>query len=113
MLLVSLCLTSLGVSDSPSFLAAGRGATPPSSWLSGASPCASAPSCVPSPVLTHLGFIRVLAVAQGAAMNTGIPLSFKTMVFSGSVPRSGAAGPMALVCLVFHGPLSCSPSWIS
>ena len=43
-------------------------------------------------VLIHLGFIHVLALVNSAAMNVEGHLSFKIMVFSGSVPRAGIAG---------------------
>jgi len=40
----------------------------------------------------HLGWFRVLAVVNSAAMNTGVRVSFRVMVFSRSMPRSGLAG---------------------
>ena len=40
----------------------------------------------------HLGCFHVLAIVNSAAMNTGIHMSFCTMVFSGRIPRSGIAG---------------------
>ena len=60
------------------------------------------------PVLIHLGCYHVLAVVHSAAMNVGEHLSFKIMVFSGSMPSNGIAGPMVLLCLVFNEPLSSS-----
>ena len=50
--------------------------------------------CVPH-VLTHfsvnghLGCFHVLPIVNGAAVSTGVPVSFVIMVFSGYVPRSG------------------------
>ena len=42
----------------------------------------------------HLGCFHVLAIVNSAAMNTGVPVSFriKVFVFSGYMPRSGIAG---------------------
>ena len=40
----------------------------------------------------HLGCFYVLVIVNGAAMNTGVPVSFKIMFFSGYIPRSGIAG---------------------
>ena len=40
----------------------------------------------------HLGCFHVLAIVNGAAMNTGVHVSFQIMVFSGYMPRSGTVG---------------------
>ena len=40
----------------------------------------------------YLGCFHVLAIINGAAMNTGIHVSFSTLVSSGYMPRSGMAG---------------------
>ena len=40
----------------------------------------------------HLSCFYVLAVVNGAAMNTGVPVSFCIMVFSGYMPSSRIAG---------------------
>ena len=40
----------------------------------------------------HLGCLPVLAIVNAAAMNTGVHVSFQSMVFSGCMPRSGIAG---------------------
>ena len=40
----------------------------------------------------HLGCFHVLAIANSAAMNTGICVSFSSFVSSGYMPRSGTAG---------------------
>ena len=39
----------------------------------------------------HLGFLHVLAIVNSAAMNTGVHVSFQSMIFSGYIPRSGIA----------------------
>ena len=39
----------------------------------------------------HLGCFHVLAIVNSAAVNTGLDVSFKIVVFSGYVPRSGIA----------------------
>ena len=40
----------------------------------------------------HLGCFHVLAIVNSAAMNTEVHVSFRIMVFSGYMPRSGIAG---------------------
>ena len=44
-----------------------------------------------SPVLP-LRLLPCLALVRGAAMNIGVYVAFKIMVFSGSVPRNRIAG---------------------
>ena len=45
-----------------------------------------------SSVNEHLGCFHVLAIVNSAAMNSGIHVSFSTLVSSGYMPRSGIAG---------------------
>ena len=40
----------------------------------------------------HLGCFHSLAIVNGAAMNTGVHVSFQTMFFSRYVPRGGIVG---------------------
>ena len=40
----------------------------------------------------HLGCFHVLAIVNSAAMNIGVHVSFRIMVFSGYMPRTGIAG---------------------
>ena len=40
----------------------------------------------------HLGCFHVLAIANSAAMNNGIHVSFSVLVSSGYISRSGIAG---------------------
>ena len=40
----------------------------------------------------HLGCFHILAIVNGAAMNTGVHVSFQTMFFSRYVPRGGIVG---------------------
>ena len=40
----------------------------------------------------HLGCFHVLAIVNSAAVNTGVHASFRIMVFSGYMPKSGIAG---------------------
>ena len=40
----------------------------------------------------HLGCFHVLAIANSAAMNTGVHVSFSVLISSGYMPRSGIAG---------------------
>jgi len=40
----------------------------------------------------HLWYFHVSTIVNSAAMNTGLPVSFRIMVFSGYMPRSGTAG---------------------
>ena len=39
----------------------------------------------------HLGCFRVLAIVNSVAVNIGVQVSFRIMVFSGYMPRSGIA----------------------
>ena len=45
-----------------------------------------------SPSDGHLGCFHVLAIVNSAAVNTGVHVSFRIIVFSGYMPRSGIAG---------------------
>ena len=45
-----------------------------------------------SSVNGHLGCFHVLAIVNSTAMNIGVHVSFRTMVFSRYIPRSGIAG---------------------
>ena len=40
----------------------------------------------------HLGCFHVLAIVNSAAMNTGVHVSFTSVVFSGYMPSSGITG---------------------
>ena len=43
-------------------------------------------------VYGYLGCFHVLAIVNSAAVNTGVRVSFRSMIFSGYMPRSGIAG---------------------
>ena len=43
----------------------------------------------------YLGCFNVLAIVNSAAINTGVYVSFRIMIFSGYMPRSGIAGSYA------------------
>ena len=45
-----------------------------------------------SSVEGHSGCFRVLAIVKSAAVNAGVHVSFRIIVLSGCVPRSGIAG---------------------
>ena len=49
----------------------------------------------------HLGYFCVLAIVNSAAMNIGVRVSFRIMVFSGYMPRIGIAGHIVVLFLVF------------
>ena len=49
----------------------------------------------------HLGGFHVLAIVNSAAMNSGIHVSFSVLVSSGYMPRSGIAGHMVVLSLIF------------
>ena len=51
----------------------------------------------------HLGGFHVLAIVNSAAMNSGIRVSFLTLVSSGYMPTSGNAGHTVVLFLVFKG----------
>ena len=40
----------------------------------------------------HLGCFHVMAIVYSAAVNIGVHVSFRVMVFSGQMPRSGISG---------------------
>ena len=58
---------------------------------------------VPQSVNGHLGFFQVLAIANSAAINTGMYASFQSMLFSGYMPRSKIAGHMVILFTVLWG----------
>ena len=47
---------------------------------------------VHSSVDGHLGCFHVLAIVNSAAINIGVHMSFKILISSGYMPRSGIAG---------------------
>ena len=51
----------------------------------------------------HPGCFHVLAIVNSAAMNSGIRVSFLTLVSSGYMPTSGNAGHTVVLFLVFKG----------
>ena len=54
-----------------------------------------------SPSNGHLDYFQVLAIVNSIALNTGMHVSFWTMVFSGYIPMSGIAGSYGTLFLVF------------
>ena len=51
----------------------------------------------------HLLFFHVLAIANSAAMNTGVNVSFQLLVFSGCIPMSGITDHVLAISLAFSG----------
>ena len=49
----------------------------------------------------HLGCFHILATANSAAMNNGMPVSFSILVYSGYIPRSGTAASYDALILDF------------
>ena len=62
-----------------------------------------------SSINEHLAGFHVLAIVNGAAMNNGTHVSFSILVSSGYMPRSGIAGCMVVLFLVFKEPPYCLP----
>ena len=49
----------------------------------------------------HLGYFHALTIINRAAMKIRVHVSFQVIVLSGYMPRSGIAGHMATLFLVF------------
>ena len=49
----------------------------------------------------HLSCFHVLAIVNSAAVNIGVHVSFRIMVFSGYMPRSGITGPYGISIFSF------------
>ena len=60
----------------------------------------------------HLGCFHVLAIVNSAVMNKGIHVSLSISVSSGYMPRSGIAGHMVVLFLVFKESPYCLPQWL-
>ena len=54
-----------------------------------------------SSVKGHLGCFHILTIVNGAAMNNGVHVSLSILVSLEYMPRSGIAGHMAVLFLVF------------
>ena len=63
--------------------------------------------CIHSSIDGHLGCFHVLGVINSGAVNTGIHMSFRIMVFSGYMPCSGIARSYG--SSIFKEPPYCSP----
>ena len=61
-------------------------------WLSNIPLYICATSSLSTPVDGHLDYFHILAIVNSAAMNIGVRVSFRIMVFSRYIPRSGVAG---------------------
>ena len=49
----------------------------------------------------HLGWFRILAIVDHAAVNVGVHVSFWIMVYPGYMPSSGLLGHEVILFLVF------------
>ena len=121
MLLVFLWLPSLSKISSRSFHVAANGIISFFLWLSNIPLCIYIHNgilyihihCVyiyiyhiffiHSSVDGHLGCFHVLAIVNSAAVNIGVHVSFRIIVFSGYIPRSGISGPYGSSIFVFWG----------
>ena len=73
-------------------------------WLSNVSIVCMYHNCfIHSSVDGHLGCFHVLAVVTSAAVNNGIHVPLSILLFLEYMPRSGIAGHMAVLFLVFKG----------
>ena len=62
------------------------------------------------PVNRHLGCFHVLVIVNIAAVNIGVPVSFRIVVFSGYMPSGGIAGSFGgFIPSFFKDSLYCSP----
>ena len=57
--------------------------------------------CIHSFVDGHLGYFHILAIVNSAAMNIEVHVSFRSMVFSRCVPRSGISGSYGSFIFIF------------
>ena len=71
-------------------------------WLSNSPLYTCTTSSLSNPVDGHLGYLHVLAIANSAAMNTGVHVSFQIMGFSPYIsPGVGLQDHMAILLSVF------------
>ena len=70
-------------------------------WLSNIPLYICATSSLSTPVDGHLDYFHILAIVNSAAMNIGVRVSFRIMVFSRYIPRSGVAGSYGSSIFVF------------
>jgi len=56
-----------------------------------------------SSVSGHTGCLHVLAIVNSAAVNIGVHVSFLIRAFFSYMPRSGIAGYMVTLFLLFYG----------
>ena len=56
---------------------------------------------IQSSISGHLGCFHVLAIVNKAAVNVGIHVSFRVIVFSRYMPRSGLLEHLVVLGLVF------------
>ena len=61
----------------------------------------------------HLGCFHTLAIANNAALSTGVHESFQVSVFGflGYIPRSGIPGPYGSSVFIYEFPY-CFPQWL-
>ena len=96
-----LCLTSLSMTVARSMNVAACGIISFFLWVGSIPLCTYARLLYPSSADGHLGCFHISAIVDSAAVNTAVPVSFWTMIFSRYRPRCGIVGSYGSCIFVF------------